>query len=416
LLGAKTRPALLANSEWTAAFARRALAAAARPGEQGPSVEVIHLSFPLDLFRPRNRRDCREQLGLPLDRFLVLLPASLAEPRKGVRALLDALTPLEIPKLVVVTIGWPVPSVDSSIEVIQLGYLYDPNQVALLNSAVDVVVAPSSAETFGQVYVEAVACGTVVAGYPVAAVSEAIRDGVTGVLASEANPASLAAAIHHLYAHPELRNDLASWGRLYVENEWSEFSAYRQFFLALRRLELSQSLNLQRKIGFLPAAPPVPPFQSIWQPPSGWRPIQGFSAIERAPELNLANFRWAFGPAALAEIQVRTPGSYNILVAYRNPHDGQRLKLRLNGTLLGTYDLPNTGYHSTRILVQRATIECERSVLHFESSRWYTERENDRPLAVIVAEILVERIDERDHIARLPTSKQALAAAWGGVD
>jgi glycosyltransferase involved in cell wall biosynthesis len=142
-----------------------------------------------------------------------------------------------------------------------LGHINDPYKLALLNSAMDVVVTPSSAEAFEQVYIEAIACGTPVAGYPVAAVPEAIQEGVTGMLASDNNPASLAAAIHYLYIHPELRDDLAKWGRLYVENEWSEFSAYRHIFIALDRLGLTKSLNLRRKIEFLPIAPRVPPFQ-----------------------------------------------------------------------------------------------------------------------------------------------------------
>ncbi len=416
MLGAPARPVLLANSEWTAAFARRALAAASFPEGRAPSVETIHLSFPLDLLRPRNRRDCREQLGLPLDRFLLLLPASLEDPRKGVRALLDALARFEIPNLAVVTLGSPVRIVDCPIEVIQLGYIFDPRRVAMLNSAVDLVVAPSLAETFGQVYVEAVACGTAVAGYPVAAVPEAIRDGVTGLLATEANPTSLAAAIHHLYVHPELRNDLAQWGRLYVENEWSEFSAYRHFFLALHRLGLAAALNLPRKIGFLPTEPPTPPFQKVWQNPSAWQPLQGFSPIESAPDLDLSAFRWAYGPVALAEIRTSLPGTYRIVIVYRNPHGGQHLKLRLNGALIGSYDLPYTGYRSGRVLVQTAILDCVPNVLHFECSRWYSDKENERPLAIMIVEILVEKIAERDDIAKLPTSQQGLAAAWGGAD
>jgi len=45
------------------------------------------------------------------------------------------------------------------------------------------------------------------------------------------------------------------------------------------------------------------------------------------------------GPTALAEIVIDSPGAYSILIAYRNPHDGQRLKVRLNGVVLGTYEL-----------------------------------------------------------------------------
>jgi len=413
LLGFEARPALLANSEWTAAFARRALAGASNFGPTAPSIEVFRLSFPLDVFRPRNRQACREQLGLPLDRFIVLLPASLDDPRKGARALLDALARLELPALLVVATGWRAANPDCAIEVMQLGYINDPHKVALLNSAADVVVAPSSAETFGQIFIEAIACGTPVAGYPVAAVPEAIREGVTGVLAADDKPASLAAATHYLYAHPELRHDLARWGRIYVENEWSEFSGYRSLFLAFYAIGLDKTLNLRRTIGFLPHLPALPPLKIVGQSSSPWQPRRGFSGVEHSVEHNLAEYRWVYGPAALAEIVVDAPGRYSILIAYRNPHDGQRLKLRFNGVILGTFELPNTGWDSTRVLVQDVRFDCESNLIHFELSQWYPVEVDVRPLAIILTEMLVEKVGEWDQIAGEPTSHQALAAVWG---
>jgi glycosyltransferase involved in cell wall biosynthesis len=416
LLGADARPALLANSEWTAAFARRALESAFNSSQTAPSIEVFRLSFPLDVFRPRNRQACREQLGLPLDRFIVLLPASLDDPRKGARALLDALARLELPGLLVVTTGWPSANPDGPMEVMQLGYINDPHKVALLNSAADVVVAPSSAETFGQIFIEAIACGTPVAGYPLAAVPEAIREGVTGVLATNNEPASLAAATHYLYTHPELRNDLARWGRIYVENEWSEFSAYRSFFLALYAFGLDKKFNLRRTIGFLPHLPAVPPLEIVGQNSARWQPHRGFSGIEHSADHNLAEYRWAFGPVALAEIVVDSPGRYSILIAYRNPHEGQRLKLRFNGAILGTYELPNTGWDSTRVLVQDVRFDCETNLIHFELSQWYPVEVDVRPLAIIITEMLVEKVGEWDQNAAEPTSHQALSAVWGETE
>lgn len=410
LLSAESRPVLLANSEWTAAFARQALAAS---GRKAASIEVVRLSFPLDVFHPRDRRAAREQFSLPLDRFIVLLPASLEDHRKGGRTLLDALARLELPGLLVVVTGWPSQDVSFPFEVVQLGYINDPHKVALLNSGADVVVAPSSAETFGQVFIEAIACGTPVAGYPVAAVPEAIRDGVTGLLASDDKPASLAAAVHHLYIHPKLRHDLARWGRLYVENEWSEFSAYRHFFLTLQRLGLAKSLGLRRKIGFLPKAPAIPQLQNVWTACANWRPRQGFSAVEQSLEHDLPIFRWIYGPAALAEIFVDAPGRYNLLIAYRNPHNNQRLRLRLDGAPLGTYDLANTGWDSSRLLVEELALNGEQNLMHFELSTWSSADRNNRPLGIMVTEILVQKVGEWDHAAKIPTSEQAVAAAWG---
>ncbi|MEI9988036.1 MAG: hypothetical protein WDN69_35995 [Aliidongia sp.] len=75
-------PVLLANSDWAAAVARAALAVGVTP-----PIERFRLGFPLQTFRPRDRQACRETLGLPLDRFIVVASAAaLLEPRKGAGA------------------------------------------------------------------------------------------------------------------------------------------------------------------------------------------------------------------------------------------------------------------------------------------------------------------------------------------
>ena len=224
----------------------------------GPSAETIRWNFSSDVFRPRNKQACRENLGLPMDRFLILLAPGWDAARDESHALLDALDRLELANTLVVTAGAPIQRSRYPVGVVPANDINDPHKLALLNSAVDVVVAPSLTEAVEQVYIEAIACGTPVAGYHTAMVPEAIRGGVTGVLASDNNPASLAAAIHYMYVRPDLRNDLSKWGRLYVENEWSEFSAYRSVFQALEILGLTKPLKLRRKIEFLPNTPQVP--------------------------------------------------------------------------------------------------------------------------------------------------------------
>ena len=69
-----------------------------------------------------------------------------------------------------------------------LGYLRDPEDLAAAYGAADVFVAPSLEESFGQVFVEAAACGTPAVGYPVMGVKNALRDGITGRLAAAVTP------------------------------------------------------------------------------------------------------------------------------------------------------------------------------------------------------------------------------------
>jgi hypothetical protein len=171
-------------------------------------------------------------------------------------------------------------------------------------------------------------------------------------------------------------------------------------------------LNLRRAIVFQPNLPAIPPLEIVAQRSPRWEPRRGFSAVEQSVDHNLEEYRWAYGPAALAEIVVETPGRYSILIAYRNPHEGQCLNLRLNGALLGTHELPNTGWDSSRVLVQDVAFDCNCNLLHFEFSRWYPVEVDARPLAVIITEILVEKVGEWDQIGVQPTSHQALGAVW----
>ena len=76
----------------------------------------------------------------------------------------------------------------------------------------DVFVFPSRTDTFGLVMLEAMACGTPVAAYPVTGPIDVVRHGVSGMLDEDLRAAALAAcrlpraAVH---AHAVA----SSWGR-----------------------------------------------------------------------------------------------------------------------------------------------------------------------------------------------------------
>jgi hypothetical protein len=65
------------------------------------------------------------------------------------------------------------------------------------------------------------------------------------------------------------------------------------------------------------------------------------------------------------------------------------------------------------VLVQDVRFDCESNLIHFELSQWYPVQVDVRPLAIILTEMLVEKVGEWDQIAGEPTSHQALAAVWG---
>jgi len=220
----------------------------------------LRLGVPLDVFRPRDPAFCREMLHLPADKFILLFSCSnLADKRKGVDHLIQAIRKLNLPDLLPVCIGYNDGSTPLDLpNLVSVGYINDPHHQALLYSAADLFVAPSLEEAFGQVFIEAAACGTPSVAYPVGGVPEALSDGVVGRLAAEVHPDALAKAIEELYWNPQLRTDLGWWGRCHVQNEFSLESCSRSLFFAFREAVRLAGADLTPKLQFQVQPEPLP--------------------------------------------------------------------------------------------------------------------------------------------------------------
>jgi glycosyltransferase involved in cell wall biosynthesis len=96
--------------------------------------------------------------------------------------------------LVLAAIGNPV-ELGSGNNVVSLGRISDERIMSFAYSAADLFVFPTRAESFGQVVMEAMACGTPTVSFDVGGVPDMVRPGVTGLLAKAEDPASLREAI-----------------------------------------------------------------------------------------------------------------------------------------------------------------------------------------------------------------------------
>ncbi|MGL4399478.1 MAG: glycosyltransferase [Luteolibacter sp.] len=261
LIQTASKLVLAANSNWNqqqvleVADARQAPAnsPACRP-------MTMRLSVPLDVFYPRDRASARGELNLPADKFILLFSCSnLADKRKGVDHLIEAIRILNLPDLIPVCIGYNDGSTPLDLpDLISVGYVTDPQQQALLYSAADLFVAPSLEEAFGQVFIEAAACGTPSVAYPVGGVPESLADGIVGRLAKAVRPDALAEAIKELYLNRRLRLSLGWWGRCHVENEYSLEASSRTLFFAMREAVRLNGSDLVPKLGLQPKPDPLP--------------------------------------------------------------------------------------------------------------------------------------------------------------
>ncbi len=254
-LAAERGPVLAGVSAWTESVARRCF-----PGATSPRIIGLRYGLEIDVFRPRDPMECRQALGLPPDKFIVLFSATcLSDERKGLAHLLEALRRARLSDLLAVCVGHvDIGEIGDDVAVKSLGYVGDPLTLAMAYSAADVFVGPSLIETFGQVFIEAAAAGTPSIGYPAGGVREAVAHGVSGLLADAVDPGALATALVRLHQNPTLRRDLGRWGRQWVENEWSLRSSGQRFAAQLEAVGLAEELGVPPRFALGEAAGDAP--------------------------------------------------------------------------------------------------------------------------------------------------------------
>jgi len=147
---------VLCNSEQTAGEVRKFF---------GLESTAVWLPLDVEHFRPLDRKQCREQLGLPSDAPVGIF-AGNASPMKNfgvVRALISAIPEVRW----ILAIRGDVPgdlAKDSSRVAIRRDAARD--ELPILYNAADFAVSPSLYEPFGYVVAESLACGTPVIASP----------------------------------------------------------------------------------------------------------------------------------------------------------------------------------------------------------------------------------------------------------
>ncbi|GAB2456009.1 D-inositol-3-phosphate glycosyltransferase [Nocardioides hungaricus] len=186
-------------------------------------VEVVHPGVDLDVFRPRDRRQVRAELGLPGDAS-VLLFAGRIQPLKAPDVLLRAVAELlrRSPdlrsRLVVPIVGGPSGSglehpeslaqLSTSLGLDGVVRFVPPvaqGDLACWCAAATLVAVPSYNESFGLVAAEAQATGTPVVAAAVGGLTTVVRDGHSGLLVDGHDAGAWADALGRVVADDELR-------------------------------------------------------------------------------------------------------------------------------------------------------------------------------------------------------------------
>ena len=210
---------------------------------------VVQIPLGLDthVFTPLPKPAARLALGLPDDaKVIVFVAAGLAERRKGATFVFQALQELARAGtnhlwLMTVGPGRAVPEhTPLPYPIRHLGEISDDHILATCYSAADVLVAPSLVEGFGQVFSEAMACGTPCVAFETGGVPEVVRHLETGYLARRGDALDLAKGLGLLLDDEALCLRMSARCRQVAEEEYS------LELMARRHLELYEELLARR--------------------------------------------------------------------------------------------------------------------------------------------------------------------------
>ena len=227
-------------SEWIARTARESVWLR--------EARFVSIPNPIDttLFRPIDRREARQRLGLPEEKRLILFAAAkLSDTRKGAAFLLEACRLLAAEmegELEIILMGSDATELSalSPVPVRALGYISGAAELAVAYSCADLFVIPSLEDNLPNTIMEAMACGTPCVGFRTGGIPEMIDHEVNGYVAASRDSADLARGIAWVLRHPEP-------GNLSVACREKVMRRYQESVVAKKYIALYQEL-IQEKI------------------------------------------------------------------------------------------------------------------------------------------------------------------------
>jgi glycosyltransferase involved in cell wall biosynthesis len=130
------------------------------------------------------------------------------EAHKGLTLLVEAFKKINLPmKLVIAGPGEKIIDTDSS--VIDLGPVSENDKVSLLSHC-ELLAVPTTDESFGIVFTEAMSYGKPAVAVDIAPVNEIVRNGITGILVPQDDADSLAQALTTLLTDDALRHSMGA--------------------------------------------------------------------------------------------------------------------------------------------------------------------------------------------------------------
>lgn len=195
------------------------------------SPTVIHNGLDLAPFSPGNKIDAKIHLGIPGNRKVVAISAhALDDPRKGVKYAVAALQGVRHLSPFVLTVGYcndELRQALQGLEFKEMGYISNPNFLAKVYSAADVMLFCTLADNLPLTVLEAMAASTPIVGFATGGVPEIVQSGRNGILVRPGDRQQLKRALRHAL----LSHNLVTMGqqaRKDVEQNFSQAAFLQQ--------------------------------------------------------------------------------------------------------------------------------------------------------------------------------------------
>lgn len=226
-----TNITIVALCEWMAKCARSSSLF------QDLRIEIIPNGLDTQTYKPIDRQIARELLKLPQDKHLVLFGSisATSDKRKGFHLLQPALQSLcqsgWYDKLELVVFGATQPEnpPDLGTRTHYLGTFRDDLSLALVYSAADVFVLPSTEENLANTVMEAIACGVPCVAFNIGGMPDMIEHQQNGYLTQPYQVEDLAQGIAWVLENEARHQNLAQRAREKVEQEFTQEQQSRRY-------------------------------------------------------------------------------------------------------------------------------------------------------------------------------------------
>lgn len=193
--------------------------------------KVIHNSVDLSVFYPGDKNKARHNLSLPVDSYILLFVASDMDANaykdyKTIQAAIELVTrKIGDRKILFLALGSEKDKQQiGNATILPVPFQRDLEVVASYFRAADIYLHAAEAETFGNVIVESLACGTPVIATEIGGIPEIIREGKTGFLTPLEDEFTMAERIIYLL---ENRNLISKLGEAATKDVRTRFSLDR---------------------------------------------------------------------------------------------------------------------------------------------------------------------------------------------